>query len=244
MPQGGEVVLETDVIAVDAEFCRNNPYEITPGPYSCVSITDTGSGMTDEVKKRLFEPFFTTKKPGQGTGMGLASVYGAVRNHRGAISILSEVGRGTTVRIYLPLAPGASEPEQAIAEAAPVQGTAWILLVDDEAIIRQMATEMLRGLGFGVETCANGREAVEYYRANWQQVDLVILDMAMPEMGGRDTFLAMRQINPQIRALLSSGYSLNEEAQGILNEGVLGFVAKPYGHAELSRRVAEALLRK
>jgi CheY-like chemotaxis protein len=116
--------------------------------------------------------------------------------------------------------------------------------VDDEETIREVAAKMLRSLGYSVATCADGREAVEYYRANWQQVDLVILDMVMPQMGGRDAFIAMRQINPQIRALLSSGYSLNGEAQAILEEGVLGFIGKPYRLAELARSVAEALARK
>jgi two-component system, cell cycle sensor histidine kinase and response regulator CckA len=192
----------------------------------------------------LFRSFFTTKKIGQGTGMGLASLYGTVRNHRGAITVQSEAGHGTTVRIHLPLAPGAAERKDVGAAAMPAQGGVRILLVDDEETVREMASEMLRDLGHRVTACADGREAVVYYRENWKQVDLVILDMVMPQMGGRDAFLAMRQINPQIRALLSSGYSLDGEAQGILDECVLGFVGKPYRQAELSLSIAEALARK
>jgi nitrogen-specific signal transduction histidine kinase len=244
MPQGGELTFETDVTTLDEGYCRNNPYEIAPGQYLRISVTDRGCGMTDEVKKHLFEPFFTTKQPGQGTGMGLASVYGTVQNHHGAINVYSEVGHGTTIRICLPLAPEAAAPTPSTDDPAPARGTARILVVDDERSVREMAAELLRSFGYVVAICADGREAVEYYQANVSQVDLVILDMVMPEMGGRDTFLAMRRINPQVRALLSSGYSLNGEAQGILNEGVLGFIGKPYCRAELSRSVAETLLRK
>ena len=156
-------------------------------------------------------------------------------------------GLGTTVRILLPLAletgelGEVSDPGPA---AASVQGTARILLVDDEASVRDVAGDMLRGLGYVVATCRDGREAVEYYRENWQQVDLVVLDMVMPELGGRDAFVAMRRINPGIRALLSSGYSLDGEAQAILDEGVVAFVGKPYRQAELGRKVAEALVPK
>jgi CheY-like chemotaxis protein len=197
--------------------------------------------MADEVKRHLFEPFFTTKKVGEGTGMGLAGVYGTVRNHHGAIHIQSEVGRGTTIRIDLPLAPGmikADEPETSV---APVRGTANILLVDDERTVREMATDVLCDLGYSVATCADGQEAVEYYKEHWRKLDLVILDMVMPRLGGHETFVAMQKINPRIRALLSSGYSLNGDAQTILDEGVLGFVGKPYQRTDLAQKISEAL---
>ncbi|HEY3320651.1 MAG TPA: PAS domain S-box protein [Planctomycetota bacterium] len=243
MPEGGELTFETEVMTLNEEQCRDNPYEIAPGQYLRVAITDTGCGMSDEVKKHLFEPFFTTKKPGQGTGMGLASVYGAVRNHRGTISVYSEVGHGTTVRLCLPLGTAALTPVELHPEMHTPRGTARLLIVDDEEMIRNVAAKMLRSFGYRVETCADGHEAVEYYRAHWQQVDLVILDMVMPQMGGRDAFLAMRQINPGVRALLSSGYSLDGEAQDILDEGVLAFVGKPYRLEELAQSVASALAR-
>jgi CheY-like chemotaxis protein len=197
--------------------------------------------MTDEVKKHLFEPFFTTKKVGEGTGMGLASVYGTVRSHRGFIGVYSEVDHGTIIRICLPLAPGAVMAEEETPRVEPARGTARLLLVDDEKTVREMGAALLRELGYGVVTCHDGREAVEYYQENWRQVDLVILDMVMPRMGGHETFLALRQINPQVRVLLSSGYSLNGEAHAILREGVLGFIGKPYRLSELARKVAEAL---
>jgi CheY-like chemotaxis protein len=244
MAKGGALTFETDVTTLDEAYCRNSPYEIVPGSYFRVSISDTGRGMTDEVKKHLFEPFFTTKGPGKGTGMGLAGAYGTVRNHHGTINVHSEVDRGTTVRICLPLAVEVAEVGKPVPVAAPDQGTAHILLVDDEEVVREMAAEMLRSLGYTVTTCADGRKAAAYFQEHWKEVDLVILDMVMPEMGGRDTYIAMCRINPKVRALLSSGYSLNGEAQGILNEGVLGFVGKPYRRSELSRSVAEALAQK
>jgi PAS domain S-box-containing protein len=244
MPRGGELTFETDIATLDAAYCRGNPHEIAPGPFLRISITDTGCGMIDEVRRHLFEPFFTTKKPGQGTGMGLASAYGTVRSHRGAINVYSEAGHGTTLRIYLPLAVGAVAPEPPAADAAPVRGAGLILVVDDEPVVREMLSEMLRTLGYRVTACADGTEAVAVYREHAREVDLVILDMVMPGMGGRDTFHALRQIHPQVRALLSSGYTLNGEAQSILDEGVLAFVGKPYRLADLSRAVAEALARK
>lgn len=244
MPEGGELVFETDIITLDEAFCRDHHGEISPGAFLRLTVTDSGCGMSGEVKKHLFEPFFTTKEPGKGTGMGLASVYGTVRNHHGLISVHSEEGRGTSVRIDLPLAPDPARELDAPHAASPARGSARILLVDDDETVRAMAPEMLRDLGYRVTTCVDGREAVDYYRAHRNEVDLVILDMVMPEMGGRDAFVAMRQINPQVRAILSSGYSLNGEAQSILDEGVLGFIGKPYRHAELSTAVEEALARK
>jgi CheY-like chemotaxis protein len=244
MPQGGELTFETDVVTIDGAACRDLSLPEGPASFLRLRITDTGCGMTDEVKKHLFEPFFTTKKPGEGTGMGLAGVYGAVQNHHGTVRVDSEPGKGTTFSLCLPLAPDSAVTESPDSGEAPVRGAARILLVDDEEPIRRMASELLRDLGYSVATCADGQEAVAYYGENWRQVDLVILDLAMPGMGGRDTFVALRRINPQVRALLSSGYSLDGEAQSVLDEGVLAFVAKPYRQIDLSRKVSEALARK
>ncbi len=241
MPQGGALTFETDALDMDEAQCRDSAFGILPGPYLRICVADTGGGMTDEVKKHLFEPFFTTKKVGEGTGMGLASAYGTVRNHRGAILVQSEVGRGTTVCIDLPLAPGKPKLEESGATPSLARGTANILLVDDERTVREMACDVLRDLGYTVVACADGREAVEYYREHWRKLDLVILDMVMPQMGGREAFVALRGINPDVRALLSSGYSLDGEAQSILDEGVLGFIGKPYHRTELSRKIEEAL---
>jgi PAS domain S-box-containing protein len=244
MPGGGELIVETDTAVLDAAYCRTSPQEIAPGPYLRIAITDTGCGMTEEVQRHLFEPFFTTKEPGQGSGMGLASAYGTIRSHRGAVNVYSEPGRGTTFRVYLPLATGTAEPEPPPPDAAPVRGSGCILVVDDEAIVRETVTEMLRPLGYRVATCADGPEAVAYYRDHAREVDLVILDLVMPGMSGRDAYAALKAVHPGVRVLLSSGYSLNGEAQAILDAGVLAFVGKPYRQAELARKVAEAMARK
>jgi CheY-like chemotaxis protein len=197
--------------------------------------------MSEEVKQHLFEPFFTTKEVGEGSGMGLASVYGTVRNHAGSIAVTSDVGQGTTFRICLPHVPSAPKAKPKRQVVRPSRGSAQILLVDDERTVREMGAALLEDLGYRVASCADGQEAVEYYREHWKEVDLVILDMIMPRMGGREAFIAMQQINPQIRAVLSSGYSVEKGAQDVLQLGVLGFIGKPYEQSQLAREVEEAL---
>jgi len=238
MPEGGELTFATSLATLDE---RSQLPELKPGRYLLVCVTDTGTGMSAEVQQRLFEPFFTTKEQGKGTGLGLAAAYGAVHNHHGAISVYSEPGRGSTFKIYLPLAttPGTTV-EAAPAEPPAMLRGARILVVDDEASIRETTAEMLRDLGCTVTTCQDGDEAVRYYAVHWQEIDLVILDMVMPRRSGRDAFLAMRRENPRIRALLASGHSINGEAQRILEEGVLGFLQKPFETNALARMAAEA----
>ncbi len=242
MPDGGEMIFSTDVIFLDEEYCSANPYEIVPGSYLQVSITDTGTGMDEETQRHIFEPFFTTKETGKGTGMGLAAVYGTVKNHKGAINVYSELEFGTTFKIYLPLLDSSSDMDgEAKDREKIIKGNARILVVDDEEMILDLVSDMLESMDYTVVACANGKEAVTRYKKSWKKVDLVILDMVMPEMGGHEAFIAMKKINPDIKALLSSGYSINGEAEKILEEGVLDFIQKPYQKAELSQKVAHAL---
>jgi len=240
MPGGGELTMATDIVRLDDAYCRTHPYEIQPGQYVRVSITDTGSGMDKETQKRIFEPFFTTKAVGKGIGMGLAAVYGTAKNHRGAVTVYSEPGHGSTFRLCLPLAEAEEPVETSPAQAATVPGVR-ILVVDDEEVVRTMAADLLVEMGHTVTTCGDGREAVNHYREHSREIDLVILDMVMPALGGRDTFRELKKINPSIRALLASGYSLNGEAQEILDEGVLAFVQKPFNTHELATKIALAL---
>jgi PAS domain S-box-containing protein len=242
MPQGGTLMFATRVVP----FSEIKPVEdLAPGPYVRICITDTGIGMDAAIQKRLFEPFFTTKAVGKGTGLGLASVYGTVKNHGGVIRVSSEPGHGSSFYVYLPVQGAAGEAVVPEAAAPAVQaGHGRILMVDDETIILELGCTMLRKKGYEVTTCHDPLEALQRYRQEWQSIDLVILDMVMPQMGGRELFLALREINPKIRALLSSGYSINGEAQGILNLGVLAFVPKPFRLSELAQQVGKALVGK
>jgi DNA-binding NtrC family response regulator len=173
--------------------------------------------------------------------MGLASAYGTIRNHKGAISVCSEVGRGSTFRVYLPLARNAVVKAEDNRSSPLITGAARILLVDDEEALRKATACMLTDLGHKVTACSDGERAIAYYKESWRETDLVLLDMVMPKLGGRDTFGAMKKINPDVHAILLSGYSIEGEAQTILDEGVMGFIGKPFGLHELSEKVAQVL---
>ena len=242
MDQGGTIGFQTELVELDEAYCSHSTFQIVPGRFLCVRISDTGMGMSAQTLQHIFEPFFTTKEPGRGTGMGMAAVYGTVKDHHGAVNIYSEVDSGTTVTLYFPLADAAVAEPKPTPKPAPATRSARILLIDDDEGVRNMATMMLRRLGHQVTSRTNGAEAVEYYRHAWNEIDLVILDMIMPKMNGRDAFIAMRQINPKIRALLSSGYSIDGEAKQILDEGMSGFLQKPFLMAELSEKLADMLI--
>ncbi|MGA2331708.1 MAG: ATP-binding protein [Syntrophales bacterium] len=238
MPGGGHVYLETTNLSITTND-QKSPY-MKPGKYVKISLTDTGVGMDEKTKARIFEPFFTTKAMGRGTGLGLAMVYGIVKGHNGYIDVYSEKGKGTTFNIYLP----ASEREalkDVKTEEAIVTGKETILLVDDEEGIIGVVKEMLEALGYQVLTAASGRGAVDVYERNKSKIDLVILDMIMPEMGGGETFDRLKEINPEIKVVLASGYSINGEASGIMARGCKGFIQKPARIAELSQRVRNVL---
>ena len=243
MPNGGKLTLATAVEEVGRIGMWSVP-EIAPGKYVLLRVSDTGSGIPADIRGRIFEPFFTTKEQGKGTGMGLATVYGIVKNHRGNIKVHSRERRGTTFEVYLPLflEQGMEVVEQSGEEV--IQGAGRILLVDDEEIVRNMASAMLRTLGYDVLTAKDGREAVALYQGRSKDIDLVILDMVMPIMNGRDCFHALREMDPEVRAVLSTGYGLDGAAQNLLDEGMLAFVQKPYQMAELSHVVAEAVAKK
>lgn len=240
MPGGGEIVFESDMVTIDASTPRKYA-DAAPGDYVVLSVTDHGCGIPKELRERVFEPFFTTKDQGKGTGMGLAMVYGIVKNHGGAVSLYSEEGHGTTFRVYLPLA---RTPESAPAPSEnrqPVRGTGRILVIDDEDVVREMAMDMLVALGYEVITAADGEEALEVYKGRMKDIDLAVIDMVMPKMGGRDCFRELKKLNPQIKAILSTGYSRDGAAQEILDEGMLGFAQKPYRMNQLSELVASIL---
>lgn len=241
MPGGGELYVQTENVTIREDYVR--PFEFIPGKYVKISVTDTGTGMDEATKDKIFEPFFTTRETGQGTGLGLSSVYGIVKNHGGFINVYSERGEGTTFNIYLPaLGPEGEEGEQERKEDQDIQkGEGTVLLVDDEEIITDVGKMVLNNLGYGVLVAKSGKEAVDIYKENREEIDMVILDMVMPGMGGGETYERLKEIDPQIKVLLSSGYSINGQAREILDQGCNGFIQKPFDMKDLSSKVREIL---
>jgi two-component system, cell cycle sensor histidine kinase and response regulator CckA len=238
MPAGGDLFLETRAVRLDEREVE--PYGLDPGDYVLISVTDTGVGMEKRVQERIFDPFFTTKGMGRGTGLGLASAYGIIKNHSGFIRVYSEKGQGTTFYIYLPATAKAVQEEPS-KETGVRRGKGRVLLVDDEKMILDVGSQMLESLGYEVITASGGNAAVQMYQERLGEIDLVILDLIMPDLHGGETFDRLKAIHPGVRVLLSSGYSINGKATEILNRGCLGFLQKPFDLEELSRRIAEAI---
>lgn len=235
---GGELTISTRVVPASS---LQGPEELEVQDFLEISVTDTGCGIADNLREKIFEPFFTTKDPGRGTGMGLAMVYGIVQNHDGFIRIESEVGKGTTFRVYLPSLDAQAVTSVSMSTQPAISGRGQILVVDDHNVVRSITAKMLQSLGYGVITARDGVEAVEYYREHWSDIDLAIVDMIMPRMGARECLHHFKLINPEVRAVLSTGYVNNNAVQEILNEGMCGFIQKPYQINQLSNIVAQAL---
>jgi CheY-like chemotaxis protein len=215
--------------------------EDTAHDFIKMSVADTGCGIPPEVQPRIFEPFFTTKEQGKGTGMGLSMVYGIVKNHGGSICVSSEPGSGTRFEI---LWPAVDRPRLVVEDAGSSVRTRagnTVLLVDDEELVRSVAATMLETLGYRVVTAQDGVEAIERFRQLGDEIDLVMLDMAMPRLGGRDCFRELKKIRPDVRAILSTGYSLDEATQSVLDEGMAGFAQKPYVLNQLAGVLAKAM---
>ncbi len=238
MSRQGEMTLTSREETLSEAFCE--PYGRPGGRYAHLSLTDTGHGMDEATMTRIFEPFFTTKDVGQGTGLGLATVYAIIKNHRGFIRVDSQPGQGTTFHLFLPVStkPVASEPSR---DEACIRGSNTILVADDEDSVRMVAERILAQLGYQVLVAPNGDQALEIFRREGRGIDLVILDMVMPGMGGAETYHKLREIDPEARVLLSSGYCLDEEAQELMAAGARGFIQKPYRIAALSHQLAEIL---
>lgn len=238
MPGGGSLYLETKNVVLDDALA--NLHDLPPGHYVKISITDTGVGMDKKTRQRIFDPFFTTKEMGRGTGLGLASAYGIIKGHSGMITVYSEKGQGTTFNIYLPASLKEINAEESV-ESELVGGWETILLVDDEEVITDVTGKLLTELGYKIITAGSGDEATAIYAQRHADIDLVILDMIMPGISGSDTFDRLKAINPSVRAILSSGYSMSGKAQSIMDRGVRVFLQKPYRFNDLAQKIREAL---
>jgi PAS domain S-box-containing protein len=238
MPDGGDILIKSENFIFEREQFKAP--ELKLGKYIKISVTDTGVGMDQATQRRIFDPFFTTKELGRGTGLGLASAYGVIKNHEGMITVESDSERGSTFVIWLP---ASDRPLPAENDAGDdiMKGSGTILLVDDEGMILNVGRELLTLLGYAVIAVDNGGDALDIYREKYREIDLVVLDMIMPGMNGGRVFDELKEINPEVRAILSSGYSIDGEAQEILNRGCQGFIQKPFNAEELSRKLREVL---
>jgi two-component system, cell cycle sensor histidine kinase and response regulator CckA len=229
------------VVRIDERFARAHP-EARAGEHAVLSVRDTGHGMTDEVRSRVFEPFFTTKPAGSGTGLGLAMVYGAVQQNRGWIEVDSAPGHGTTFRIFLPVAERAkAAAATSSTDAGALRGTETVLLVEDEAPVREVMTEQLQSLGYRVLACPSGESALTTAQAHAGAIDLLVTDLVMPGMNGRELARRLEAARPELRVVFTSGYGEEVVARhGVLEPGVR-FVEKPYTLRTLAERLREAL---
>jgi len=238
MPRGGELQLKTENVLIKLDFAKIIP-GVKPGHYVKFTISDTGIGMSKEVQEKIFEPFFTTKAEGVGTGLGLATVYGIIKNHKGHIEVNSQPGMGATFSVYFP---GSDKPRQdEQAKGTIVSGEEAILVVDDEEGVRESVKLALEGFGYKVFSAANGIDAINLYKKNKGDIDLVLLDMIMPNMAGRETFFELKKLDSGVKVVLFSGYSKNEQAAEIINQGALDFLQKPYRLHDLIDSIRKAL---
>jgi CheY-like chemotaxis protein len=247
MPGGGRLTIETHEAVFDEAYCRARAYA-RPGRYVEIRVSDTGAGMDAATRERIFEPFFTTTSVGQGTGLGLAMVYGIVKQHDGYINVYSEPGHGTTFKVYLPVGSAGAE-EQEVAEQPPFGGgTETILVAEDEEALRRLVRGVLEGLGYKVLLANNGAEAVEMYEAARGKVDLLLLDVVMPRLGGLESYERIRELGDGgVPVIFMTGYSIDTvqdrfvKSAGLIEKYGAALIQKPYTVESLGRKVREVL---
>lgn len=240
MPNGGDLRVETTLASFDATYCKVDP-DFQPGKYIQISIQDSGHGIPKEIQANIFEPFYTTKEIGKGTGLGLASVYGMIREHHGVIRFYSEPGKGTAFHIYLPLSNEEMTPNADESRQITVQGHGTILLVDDEVILRQTGSLLLEHMGYKVILAENGAEAVTIYREKHDEIDCIILDIVMPVMNGKEAFEHLIKINPEAKIVISSGFTRDINMNTMLETGAAGYLMKPFNQLQLQKTLSDAM---
>jgi len=245
MPNGGQLTLSTCNISLDAEFSRSRAYRVVSGDYLLITFQDTGPGIPLSMQEHIFEPFFTTKGPRQGAGLGLSSVYGVVKNHGGYIEVNSEPNQGTAFLIYLPTKPAQEQnasSDPLAASRISDMGAKHILFVDDEQMLRNIGQDMLREMGHSVTLCKSGKEALDYYRNPERcSVDMVVLDIIMPDMDGLSVFRELKAINPAIKVVAATGHAPDKIVGDMLALGIKGLILKPFRFAEFSNKIRQAL---
>ncbi len=238
MPKKGEIRVLTENVTLNQSFVKN--FDVKPGNYVKISVIDTGYGMDPAVQQRIFEPFFTTKEVGEGSGMGLASAFGIVKNHNGIIECLSSRDKGSTFNVFLPVSRRkASQPAGPGGDLH--KGTETILLVDDEDIIIKVDRKLLKQMGYKVLIAKNGATALKIFTARHHHIDLVLLDIVMPDMNGDKVFSKMKKVKPDVKVLVSSGYSIDWQARKMLEDGCNGFIQKPFKMKQLAFQIREIL---
>ncbi|HNY28279.1 MAG TPA: response regulator, partial [Candidatus Sumerlaeota bacterium] len=240
MPQGGILAISTRDVTLDIACCARQPEPMNPGSYLEIAVTDTGVGMDRETLARIFEPFFTTKELGKGTGLGMASVYSAVKQHQGLIQVQSELGRGTQITLLLPLDTQGEKTEIPTGDFSP-HGEGLILVVDDEKAIRNVLDDALQHLGYNTILACDGQEGVELFEQHHTQIAAVILDYMMPKRNGREVLAFMRKTNPGVPVLIASGYSFGADEKTFLSEGAVGYVEKPFRIQTIAEKIQEAI---
>jgi PAS domain S-box-containing protein len=238
MPTGGTLTIRTENVTIDND--QHALHQVTPGDYILLTVADSGTGMDENTQKRIFDPFFTTKDKGRGTGLGMASVYGIIKNHEGCINVFSREGQGTRFEIYLPASQKTALQHQ-LKVKNYIPGKETVLLVDDEEMIVDVGERMLNKLGYEVLTAMDGDEAVEIYQTHKDKINLVILDMVMPRASGGEVFDRLKQIEPAIKVILCSGYSIDGQATEILDRGCSAFIQKPFDLQTLSQQIRAVL---
>jgi signal transduction histidine kinase len=243
MPEGGRLVLETQDVELGEDFCKVHTYA-RAGRYVLLSVSDTGVGMDAATQDRIFEPFFTTKEMGRGTGLGLATVYGIVKQHEGFLNVYSEPGQGTTFRVYFPAMAGVSILAAAPTAVSSERSGEAILLAEDHEALREQARETLEARGYHVTTSGDGAEAVRLFKANPDKIRLAILDVAMPVLSGPEAYSQMRMVKPDLPVIFISGHTAELPSLYSLIEGGAGFLQKPYAPQDLLRFVRATLARQ